>query len=154
MPAAQGAEFIANMEKTEPQLEAANEARLRPGGTEEKDVRAAEGELKEVEGILAALSPDARRAPSCYDQRASKLADRLRLLSGASASCRPLVRPNADYYDPKLPRSAPQVVMLSTTFTRCLRPEVAKATKPGGCVTNRALIDSMDWDAVRAWLDR
>jgi hypothetical protein len=24
----------------------------------------------------------------------------------------------------------------------------------GGCVVNRALVESMDWDAVRAWLDR
>jgi hypothetical protein len=154
MPAAQGAEFIANMEKSDPQIEAANEARLRPGGTEDKAVREAERELQEVDGIVAALSPDARRGPSCYDQRAGRLADRFRALQGAPASCRPLVRPNADYFDPKLPRSAPQVLMLATTFTRCLRPEVAKSTSRGGCVINRQLIDSMDWEAVRAWLDR
>jgi hypothetical protein len=41
------------------------------------------------------------------------------------------------------------------TFTRCLRPESVKATTPrGGCVVNRALVESMDWDAVRDWLDR
>jgi hypothetical protein len=154
MPAAQAAEFLANMEKTDPQLEAANEARLGPGGTDEKEVRAAEREFKEVEGIVAALSPEARRGPSCYDQRANKLADQFRAVAGAPASCRPLVRPNADYYDPKLPRTAPQVVMLATTFTRCLRPEVAKSTSRGGCVINRQLVDAMDWDAVRAWLDR
>jgi hypothetical protein len=154
MPAPQGAEFIASMEKSEPQIEAANEARLGPGGTEDKSVRAAERELLEVDATVAALSPDARRGPSCYDQRATRLADRFRALSGAPASCRPLVRPNADYFDSKLPRTAPQLLMLATTFTRCLRPEVATSTTRGGCVINRALVDSMDWDAVRAWLDR
>jgi hypothetical protein len=63
------------------------------------------------------------------------------------------VRPNADYFDKALPRAAPQVLMVST-FTRCLQPESLKATRRGGCVVNRALVESMDWDAVRAWLDR
>ena len=34
-------------------------------------------------------------------------------------------------------------------FTRCLRPD-SRSTVRGGCVINRALVDSMDWDAVRA----
>ena len=149
-----GAEFLANMEKSEPQIEAATTARLAPGGPEDKDVRAAERELQEIDGIVAALSPEARRAPSCYDQRASRLADRFRAHAGAPASCRPLVRPNPEYFDAKLPRSAPQVLMIAM-FTRCLRPEAARATTPrGGCVINRALVDSMDWDVVRTWLDR
>jgi hypothetical protein len=148
-----GAEFLANMEKTDVQLEAAKTAQLAPGGPEDKNVRAAESELKEVDGILAALSPEARRAPSCYDRSATRLADKFRAQAGAPASCRALVQPNADYFDPKLPRSSPQVVMIDM-FARCLRPDSVKATRPGGCVTNRALVNSMDWDAVRAWLDR
>ena len=148
-----GAEFLASMEKSDQQIEAANEVRLAPGGPEDKAVRAAERELQESEGILAALSPEARRAPSCYDQRATALADRFRAHAGAPASCRPLVRPNWDYFDPKLPRSTPQVVMIAS-FTRCLRREGAATTTRGGCVINRALVDTLDWDAVRAWLDR
>ena len=149
-----GGEFLANMEKTDPQIEAGNTARLGPGGPEDMRVKEAERELQEVDAILAALSPDARNAPSCYDQRANRLADRFRALAGAPATCRPLVRPNADYFDAKLPRSASQVVMVSM-FTRCLQPESMKATTPrGGCVVNRALVESMDWDAVREWLDR
>jgi hypothetical protein len=149
-----GADFLANMEKADPQIEAGNTARLGPGGPEDKRVKEAERALQEVDAIIAALSPDARNAPSCYDRSASGLADRFRALAGAPASCRPLVRPNAGYFDAKLPRSAPQVVMVSM-FTRCLGPESLKATTPrGGCVVNRALVESMDWDAVRAWLDR
>ena len=147
-----GAEFVAMMEKTDEQLEAANEKRLAPGGPEDKGVRAAERELQEVDEIVAALSPEDRRAPSCYDQRATRLASRFRAAADAPASCRPLVRPNWDYFDAKLPRSAPQVVMLSS-FTRCLGRDAAKSTTRGGCVINRALVDTMDWNAVRAWLD-
>jgi hypothetical protein len=149
-----GAEFLANMEKTDPQIEAGNTARLGPGGPEDKRVKEAERALSEVDGLVAALSADARNAASCYDRSASRLADRFRALVGAPPSCRPLVRPNAEYFDAKLPRSSPQVVMVSM-FERCLRPESLKATIPrGGCVINRAVVESMDWDAVRAWLDR
>jgi len=148
-----GAEFLANMEKSDPQIEAGNTARLGPGGPEDKSVKEAERALQEVDAIVAALSGDARNAPSCFDRSASRLAARFRALAGAPASCRPLVRPNADFFDAKLPRSSPQVVVISM-FTRCLRPESLKATTPrGGCVVNRALIESMDWNAVRAWLD-
>lgn len=148
-----GAEFLANMEKSDMEIEAANEARLAPGGPEDKGVRLAEHDLQEVDEILAALSTEDRRAPSCYDQRATRLANRFRAHADAPASCRPLVRPNWEYFDTKLPRSTPQVVMIAA-LTRCLRPEAATATTRGGCVVNRALVETMDWDAVRAWLDR
>jgi hypothetical protein len=62
-----GAEFLANMEKTDPQIEAGNTARLGPGGPEDMRVKEAERELQEVDAIVSALSPDARNAPSCYD---------------------------------------------------------------------------------------
>jgi hypothetical protein len=149
-----GAEFLANMEKTDPQIEAATAARLAPGASDEQAVRQAERELQEIDGIVAGLSPGARNGPSCYDQSASRLADRFRARAGAPAACRALVRPNAEYFDATLPRSTPQVLMISM-FTRCLRPESVAASSPrGGCVINRALVDSMDWDAVRDWLDR
>ena len=76
---------------------------MAPGGPLDKRVRAAEREHQEVEGIVAALSADDRRAPSCYDRGASRLADRFRALEGARTTCRPLVKPNPDYFDPKLP---------------------------------------------------
>jgi hypothetical protein len=148
-----GSEFLATMEKSEPQIEAASEARLRAGGPEDSGVRTAEREMQEADAILAALSVEGRQAPSCYDHRATRLADRFRALVGAPASCRPLVRPNAGYFDAALPRAAPQVVMIAT-FTRCLARDAARATIRGGCAINRALVDSMDWDAVRGWLDR
>src|SRR5690606_16619330 len=148
-----GADFLANMEATDPQIEAATAARLAPGGPEDTRVRELESEFREVAGIIAGLSPDSRNAPACYDQGASRLADRFRAHAGAPPSCRALVRPNADYFDAALPRSSPQVLMIAA-FTRCLQPQSLAATSRGGCVINRELLDSMDWDAVRAWLDR
>lgn len=148
-----GADFLANMEQTDPQIEAATAARLAPGGPEDTRVREAERELREIDEIVAALSPDTRNAPSCYDHNASRLADRFRSHAGAPASCRALVRANTDYFDATLPRSSPQVLMIAA-FTRCLQPQSLAATSRGGCVINRELLDSMDWDAVRAWLDR
>ena len=148
-----GAAFLANMEKSEPQIEAATRARLAPGGPDEKSLREAERDFKEADGLLSGLSPEARSAPSCHDERATRLADRFRRKDGAPASCRALVTPNRDYFDAKLPRTAPQVVMIGA-FTRCLTRESMASTLRGGCVVNRALVDSMDWDAVRAWLDR
>jgi hypothetical protein len=150
---AQGAAFVDNMEKTDPQIEAMNEKRLAPGGEEDKAVRALQLEFQEADGVLSALPPDARKSPSCYDHRATKVADRYRVAAGAPASCRALVRPNADYFDAKLPRSAPQVVMI-TDYIRCLKPEVAKSNVRGGCIINKSLVETLDWDAVRAWLDK
>src|SRR5262249_37306401 len=124
-----------------------------PGGPEDKGVRDAERDFKEAEGIVAALSQETGGAPSCYNQGAARLSERFRAKAGAPAACRPLVRPNWDYFDPKLPRSAPQVVMIAA-FTRCLTKESMGGTIRGGCVINRALVDSMDWNAVRGWLDR
>ena len=148
-----GAEFLANMEKADPQIEAATRERLAAGGPEDRAVREAEREFREVESLVTGLTDQRRRAASCYDDRASRLQDRFRAGESAPASCRPLVRPNRDYFDPKLPRSTPQVLMVAA-FTRCLTRESMAETTRGGCVINRALVDSLDWNAVRAWLDR
>jgi len=152
-PAKRAARRAAGADKADAQIEAAKKTQLAVGGPEEKGVREAERDVNEVEAILAAFSPEQRKAPSCYNQSASRLADQFRLKDGAPAACRPLVKPNWEYFDPKLPRSAPQVLMVDS-FTRCLTPKSKAETHRGGCVINRALIDSMDWNAVKAWLDR
>jgi hypothetical protein len=147
------AEFLKNMEDSDRGIEAANRERLAPGGAEAKSVASAEREFREAEAALAALSSGQRAAAACYDTSASALAARFRTVADAPRSCRALVRPNWDYFDAKLPRSVPQVVMLGL-FTRCLSAESMKATNPSGCVINRKLVETLDWDAIRAWLDR
>ncbi len=148
-----GAEFLKNMENSDRTIEAETRARLAPGGVEAKAVAATEREFREAEAALAAISGEQRGAAACYDATAAPLAARIRPVAGAPPSCRRLVRPNWDYFDPKLPRAAPQVVMLGM-FTRCLSAESLKATNPSGCVINRKLVESLDWEAVRGWLDR
>lgn len=148
-----GRDFVANAEKADAAIEAMNRDRLAAGGPEEHGVKQAERELLEATAVLDALTPEARSAPSCYRSNAASLADRFRPAAGAPAGCRALVRPNWKYFDPALPRAAPQVVMV-TGYTRCLTKESLAETSRGGCVINRALMASLDWDAVRAWLDR
>jgi hypothetical protein len=148
-----GVEFVAMMEKTDVQIETQTRSRLAAGGPEDKMVRDAERDSNEAAALAASLTPETRGAASCYNPGATQLSERFRAKAGAPAACRPLVTHNWDYFDPKLPRSAPQVVMIAA-FTRCLTRESMAATTRGGCVINRALVDSLDWNAVRAWLDR
>jgi hypothetical protein len=66
------------------------------------------------------------------------------------------VRPNYAYFDKSLPRSAPQVVLI-TGITRCFDVadkynRAANDPGPSGCRANRALVETMDKDAIRAWL--
>ena len=63
------------------------------------------------------------------------------------------VFPTVAYFDRTLPRSAPQVLTV-TGFARCLTAESLADTTRGGCVINRELLASLDWNAVREWLDR
>lgn len=149
-----GAEFLASMEQTDGEIEKANRERLAPGGPEERGVKEAERDLREAEAVVSGLSPGERSGPSCYVGEADGIARRFRPLAGAgSAACRPLVRTNWSYFDPKLPRSAAQVLMIDN-YGRCLTPESAKSDVRGGCAINRLLLASLDWDAVRNWLDR
>jgi hypothetical protein len=63
------------------------------------------------------------------------------------------VRPNYQFFDASLPRSAPQLLMIADA-KRChenLRDPQA-LTLPSGCAANRALLDSWDRQAVLDWL--
>jgi len=66
------------------------------------------------------------------------------------------VRPNYGYFNKTLPRSAPQVVII-TPITRCFDTadkynRDANSLSPAGCRANRALIETLDKDALRAWV--
>jgi len=147
-----GTGFLANMERSDVEIEKAKRADLGPGGREERGVKEAERDLQEAEGALAAFSPSEKAGPSCYVERAGRLAQKFRPLSEPSTpACRAIVRTNWDFFDRTLPRSAPQVLLISA-YDRCLRPEALQEARPGGCVTNRRLMETTDWEAVRAWL--
>ena len=149
-----GREFLANMEKSEADIEKHNRAVLAPGGAEERGVQEAERNLREAEGVLAA-APAVNTKAACYDKSASQLAARFRVMEGAPPSCEPLVKTNWAFFDPGRPRTDPQVLML-VGLARCLTAEslaAGDATR-GGCTINRKLVESLDWEAVRAWMNR
>ena len=82
--------------------------------------------------------------------------DSRQVSSRSPRGCHPLVRPNYGYFNKTLPRSAPQVVII-TPITRCFDTAnkynlEANSTSPSGCRANRALIETLDKDALRAWV--
>lgn len=103
---------------------------------------------------MAAVS-GAKAQQACYDQSAEGLAARFRLLAGAPPTCQPLVKTNWAFFDMSRPRSQPQILILAA-YARCLTKEQLAADKTyrGGCNINRELVGSIDWPAVRAWLNR
>lgn len=147
-----GAAFLANVERSDVEIEKARTADLGPGGGEERGVQEAERDLAEAEAALSALTPDERAGPACYASRAEGLARKFRPLTGPSSpACQAIVRTNWAFFDRAVPRSAPQVLVIDS-YMRCLESGAPRQTSPGGCVTNRRLMESIDWDAVRAWL--
>jgi hypothetical protein len=119
-----------------------------------KNLADAKRALNEVTDWIAQLSPAELAAPACYAEKGTTL--RARFTTAASAGCRPLVRPNYGYFNAALPRSAPQVVII-TGVKRCFDTadkynREANAASPSGCRANRALVESMDQNAIRAWL--
>ena len=149
-----GREFLANMERSEAEIEKHNRAVLAPGGSEERGVQEAERNLREAESVLAA-APAVKTKAACYDKSASQLAARFRMVEGAPPSCAPLVKTNWAFFDPSRPRTDPQVLML-VGFARCLTAESLAAgdAMRDGCTINRKLVESLDWEAVRAWMNR
>jgi hypothetical protein len=142
------------MTKSDADIEKAKRAQLASGGSEERGVQEAEREFREAEAVLSAPATG-RNAPACYDKSGRGLAARFRALAGAPATCEPLVKTNWAFFDTARPRSAPQVLVL-TQFGRCLTKESISRGDGirGGCSVNRQLVESMDWGAVRAWIDR
>jgi hypothetical protein len=110
--------------------------------------------LSEVTDWIAELSPQQQTAAACFAEKGATL--RARFPTVPIAGCHPLVRPNYSYFNKALPRSAPQVVII-TPITRCFDTAnkyngEANSTSPAGCRANRALIETMDTAAIRAWL--
>jgi len=143
-------QFAQQMEAEEVEIEAAMKAILEPNGSPAQSVREAEQGLKEVQAMLASLSPAEAAGPGCYDEAGSGLSQRF--LPAGAASCVPLVRPNWDYFDPRLPRSAPQLIVVSG-YDECLNSRNSTEGKPWGCAANRKLLEGLDWPAILNWLD-
>ena len=152
MPNAQA--FLKTIEESIAVEEAQLAKELGPTGGAGKGLADAKRSLGEVTGWIAELLPAQQAAPSCYAAKGATL--RAKFPTTPSAECHPLVRPNYAYFNKALPRSAPQVVIITGT-SRCFDTadkynRDANSTSPAGCRANRALVETMDKGAIRAWL--
>ena len=112
--------------------------------------------VKEAEADYASLSPEQKAAPACYlDQSRSPHPDTRPLASFVPAGtphCRPIIRPNWNYFDRSLPRTAIQLITVEAGDCPGRKPPADGA--PYGCPANMALIHSLDWDKITAIMDR
>ena len=146
--------FMASVESAARIEEASILQEISPTGGSGKGLIEAQRALDEAAAWLAELSPSDRVAPACYAARASGLRSRFR--AGLGAACVAIVRPNYHYFNSALPRSAPQVLVISPVAdcfdTANKHNQDANSPSPAGCAANRKLVETMDKDAVRAWL--
>jgi hypothetical protein len=154
MSNAQAQVFIKQVEDSIGVEEASLLKELSPATGTGKNLADAKRAVSEVTDWIAQLSPAEQAAPSCFAEKGATL--RARFTTVGSAGCVPLVRPNYAYFNKALPRSAPQVVII-TGIKRCFDTadkynNDANSPSPSGCRANRALVESMDKDAIRAWL--
>jgi hypothetical protein len=110
-------------------------------------VTRSEQELAGARSMAAGLAAAEKTAPACYDGEKMALA---RFRRAPAVGCVPLVRPNWKFFNPALPRSAPQLLTIALA-TQCLRAD-QEFDHPGGCAANKRLIESIDKAAVLAWL--
>ena len=146
--------FVAQMEAADRIEEESLLREIGPTAGTGKGLADARRALAEVTTWIAELSPAERDAPSCYAESSKGLRGRFRTSLGGA--CVAIVRPNYQYFNSALPRSAPQVLTI-TPVARCFDTAnkynaEANSKSPAGCRANRALVETMDKDAIRAWL--
>lgn len=107
-----------------------------------------EQELAEARAMASGLSAADKAAPACY--AAGGQTARARFRRAPEPGCVALVRPNWALFNPALPRSAPQLLIISQ-FARCLDGAPADP-HPGRCTANKRLLESIDKAALLAWL--
>jgi hypothetical protein len=147
-------EFVASIAESIRIEEASLVEELGPKGSSSKGLAAAQKVIDDIAAWLAELSPADRAAPACFATEAKSL--RARFRPGLIAGCAAIVKPNYQYFNAALPRSAPQVLVI-TPVERCFDTankynREANSSSPAGCAANRKLIETMVKDAIRAWL--
>jgi hypothetical protein len=136
------------MMKAEQQMEAGLATLLGPIADAEKQVVAIERELEAARAALAALSAAERAAPACYAGQNTISLSRFR--SNPGGSCMAIVRPNWKLFNPALPRSAPQILVIAH-FEQCFASQ-QPVLHAGGCAANKRLLEKLDRQAILAWL--
>lgn len=143
-----GAKYLAGVDKQERDIEEIMAKGVGPDSPAAKTVRSLEAALLEVTSWVAELSAAERQAPACYAKSAATLRTRFR--TGAPAGCHPLARANPQFFNPSVPRTAAQVIVIGQ-IARCFDNQPAKQG-PHGCSANRQLLETLDKPAVLALL--
>jgi hypothetical protein len=145
------AAYLAEMEKVEKIEDASLVSELSPQGGVMKTFLAAERALNDTNARIAGLSPEDRTAAGCYAKAGTSLRSRFR--SGVAPGCGPIVRPNWQYFNKALPRSAPQLIVVDG-IVECFdkAPTPGSKNTAAGCPANRKLLQTMDKQAVLDWL--
>ncbi len=143
--------FVTQMQRAEQAREDSLRRELSPEGGVMKGFLEAERALSETKSRLESLPAGDAAAAACYASGAVSLRDRFR--AGEAPGCVPIVRPNWQYFDKALPRSAPQLLVVSSV-ARCYdRPADPRSRNAAaGCAANRRLLETMDRDAILNWL--
>lgn len=116
---------------------------------------------------LAAMTPAQARVPACYveakgEQGRYRMRGTIRPATDDIAGCRPLVMDNWDYFDTALPRTAPQILVV-TDFDRCAYlmksdpgpaslPPTNQTPPPQGCARHVPMWRQLDWTKMAALL--
>lgn len=124
-----------------------NAAYLREVHGSAGSIAKAEAAVVAAEEHLAGVSKEDLTAPVCW-ATGFNIRQRFQVVDKTS-ECQPLVRPNWAFFDRSLPRSAPQVLLISGIGSCFDGP---KWTAPGGCPVNLKLLESIGRQALLDWL--
>lgn len=121
--------------------------------------------LADAQRRLAGLTAADETAPACFQpamKEQGRYALRGRILpAGSAPDCEPLVMQNYAYFDAKLPRHVPQILLVRT-FGRCFQVAgeqlmpyplpVNSLVPPQGCFRHVAMWQGLDWGQVAGLL--
>lgn len=143
-----GAKYLAGVDKQEAEIEAAMASQVGPNSAAAKTVRALEASLLEATTLVGELRAADGQAPACYAKSATTL--RARFRTGAPAGCQPLAYSNPQFFNPAVPRTAAQIVIVGQ-IARCFGKQTAEVS-PAGCPANRQLLETLDKQAILSLL--
>ncbi len=121
-----------------------------PEGIAARNVTVAVQAATAATAAIAAIPEADRGAASCFRSEPGSIEESVQHIEQApAADCVPILRPDWTLYNAALPRTAPQLLVIDRV-AGCL--DYPLSNVPGNCGANKALLETLDVAAVRAWL--